>query len=1050
MVPPATPFGSAGVSLFGVGDDLYITDAKASTISRVRISTREVIAFAGLPSNPPTLDTVTLSPYGYGIAVWSNAQSAYFVAGDSPNIRIFKADLATNTATPFLNFNTLVPSGVTLVVYDLWGDETYLYVTESESSSVEGTLRVEGFVRRIAFSTGQAEVLASGLGLPVGIFGDANYLYVTDQTVVRRITKATGEKVTLAGAERQMGSVDGIGTAARFRNLSGTWGDGTYLYVADVWDYTIRRIRISTSEVTTLAGSSEQRGYVDARGPSARFLGPTSVSGDGTNLYVADSGRIRKVALATGDVTTFIGFSGDLWSDGQSLYVLSSSFGAALSRIAFNNPQLSRITPPLLFSDGVMPSDRFAVRVSWGDGEFLYGVSGSAVYKVRATTGEITHLAGAFFESGEVDGVGNAARFTLPVVMWGDGTYLYVGGMGAIRRIHIATRQVSTVASSLRDTQDLWSDQSYLYALGIRTIERVSLSTGEVTRFAGDPVIPSGFVDGIGTAARFQKTTSIWGDGTNLYVSDQCSIRKVVIATAEVTTLVGSPTRCGEIDGPRDTAQIDQISQIWGNGRLLFFLDSSSVRAVDLASGEVRTIAKTGFTGADPYGLETRFGKPALWGDGFNLYFGSPGGGIFKITAAAAIQQYSFPAAGADYWTTTSSAAPLTAGYARVQPNAGSTTPEGVAIFGFRSNGMLVSEAAVPASPLIQQGRIYAEMNGPVNTGIAIANPNDQSATVSFYFTDADGLNFGSGTTTIAANHQVAAFLNEAPYNGSSSARSFTFMSSVPVGAIALHGYINERSEFLMTTLPVAPISSTSTSPIVLPHFAAGGGWRTQILLVNPTDETLLGSVEMDSSYSYRVAPRSSAKIVSAGSASQVQTGNVRITPFAGTRSPVVSTVFSFVPTGITVTESGVATPGTAQSFRIFAESDSRRSLRTGVAIANTSSSSATVRFELLDLQGQPAGFSGSSTIGPNGHLSLFLNEIPGFQNVPDPFRAVLRVSSSTSISAIGVRGRYNERGDFLISTTPALADDSVATNAELVFPHIVTGGGYTTEFILM
>jgi len=59
-------------------------------------------------------------------------------------------------------------------------------------------------------------------------------------------------------------------------------------------------------------------------------------------------------------------------------------------------------------------------------------------------------------------------------------------------------------------------------------------------------------------------------------------------------------------------------------------------------------------------------------------------------------------------------------------------------------------------------------------------------------------------------------------------------------------------------------------------------------------------------------------------------------------------------------------------------------------------------------------------------------------------------VSSNTSISAIGVRGRYNERGDFLISTTPALADDSVATNAELVFPHIVTGGGYTTEFILM
>jgi len=62
----------------------------------------------------------------------------------------------------------------------------------------------------------------------------------------------------------------------------------------------------------------------------------------------------------------------------------------------------------------------------------------------------------------------------------------------------------------------------------------------------------------------------------------------------------------------------------------------------------------------------------------------------------------------------------------------------------------------------------------PFNTGIAIANPNDQSATVSFYFTDADGLNFGSGTTNDRREPAGCRILNEAPYNGSSSARSFT------------------------------------------------------------------------------------------------------------------------------------------------------------------------------------------------------------------------------------------------------------------------------------
>src|SRR5581483_2886313 len=99
-------------------------------------------------------------------------------------------------------------------------------------------------------------------------------------------------------------------------------------------------------------------------------------------------------------------------------------------------------------------------------------------------------------------------------------------------------------------------------------------------------------------------------------------------------------------------------------------------------------------------------------------------------------------------------------GYASIQPDTGNTTPSGLAIFGFRQNNVLVTEAGVPASPLLQSARIYAEVNGPVNTGLAIANPNSQPATVSFFFTNSAG-NFGTGTTTIPANGQIASFLNQ-------------------------------------------------------------------------------------------------------------------------------------------------------------------------------------------------------------------------------------------------------------------------------------------------
>jgi len=299
-------------------------------------------------------------------------------------------------------------------------------------------------------------------------------------------------------------------------------------------------------------------------------------------------------------------------------------------------------------------------------------------------------------------------------------------------------------------------------------------------------------------------------------------------------------------------------------------------------------------------------------------------------------------------------------------------------------------------------------------------------------------------------NQEFAAFLDEAPFRGTIDARSFTFTSTAPVSAVALRGHINERGDFLMTTLPITEISSSSMASAVLPYFAAGGGWTTKILLVNPTEHVVTGNVDMETIYPYSIPPRSAVQITTPDSGSLVRTGVVRITPASGSGVPVASSVFTLVSGGITVTESGVAATGIAQSFRIFAEVDPARSLQTGIAIANTASSVATVQFELLTLNGEQSGYSGSTTVSANGHLALFLTEIPGFQNLPMPFRGVLRISSNTPISTMGLRERYNERGDFLISATPSIGDNAATSASELIFPRVVAGGGYTTEFVLV
>src|SRR5207245_9149580 len=94
---------------------------------------------------------------------------------------------------------------------------------------------------------------------------------------------------------------------------------------------------------------------------------------------------------------------------------------------------------------------------------------------------------------------------------------------------------------------------------------------------------------------------------------------------------------------------------------------------------------------------------------------------------------------------------PPVVGYARVQPSA-STTPAGSAIYDLRQNGVLVAEAAVPGMTTMAGGRIYAEVNSPINTGIAIANPNSTPVTISFNFTDQNGNDFGQSNFTLAAN----------------------------------------------------------------------------------------------------------------------------------------------------------------------------------------------------------------------------------------------------------------------------------------------------------
>ena len=172
------------------------------------------------------------------------------------------------------------------------------------------------------FSDGTGTVSAT-FDAPEGvdISSDGTFALVADKSnhLVRKIVISTAVVTTLAGSAGVAGSTDGVGTtSATFNEPLGVAlsPDDSMALVAPWRNHAIRKIVISTAEVTTLAGSLGVLGSTDGIGTtSATFTYPRGVdiSLDGLIAIVADYGNtaIRKIVLSTATTTTLTPALGD-------------------------------------------------------------------------------------------------------------------------------------------------------------------------------------------------------------------------------------------------------------------------------------------------------------------------------------------------------------------------------------------------------------------------------------------------------------------------------------------------------------------------------------------------------------------------------------------------------------------------------------------------------------------------------------------------------------------------------------------------------------------
>ena len=212
-------------------------------------------------------------------------------------------------------------------------------------------------------------------------------------------------------------------------------------------------------------------------------------------------------------------------------------------------------------------------------------------------------------------------------------------------------------------------------------------------------------------------------------------------------------------------------------------------------------------------------------------------------------------------------------------------------------------------------------------TGLAIANPNTRQAEISFYFTDDNGKDFGlpelcSWQQTVRPRLFSTNRLSKGEHRfPKEHLPSRQMCRSAPVH---FTGRLNERSEFLITTLPVIPLSAVTGSQ-VLPYFADGGGMDHSNSVVNPSDSPMNGTVQFfdpgstsaagaatnvsingqtGTSFPYAIPARSSRRLGTSGEGSTTKTGSVRVVPSSGSSAPSVSNVFSYKPGAVTLSES--------------------------------------------------------------------------------------------------------------------------------------------------
>ncbi|MBI3099049.1 MAG: hypothetical protein HYY93_12530 [Planctomycetes bacterium] len=450
------------------------------------------------------------------------------IVGDFSNHRVRRIDLASGIVTTIAGTGvagffgdggpaTLAGiSGPRGVGFHCNGD---LLVVDGNNNRVR-RIDSSGTIQTIAGSDNVGDhgpLTAGRYGAVQGVAGDAaGNLYVVDQFRLRKIDR-DGIVTTVAGTGAPGLSGDGgLATESPLLTVTGITVDGNgnvYFCEQTTLGFPpVARVRkVDAAGILTTVAGQAAAGFGGDGGPAVQALmnrpGDVTVDPAG-NLYIWDAlnGRVRKVAAATGTITTVLGGGAQAFADGLGATSVAVFIGTGLNH--------------RVFADGS------------GSLYFSY-FTGNSIWRVDAG-GTLHHVAGvlgtAIGYSGD-GGPATAARFADP------------------QGLHVDAAGNVYVADSRN-----------------HAIRRIDAATGIITRVAG--AAPTGPAPGSGTAglsgdggeaasALLSTPVDVWLDPLgNVHIADlgNLRLRRIASGTASsvlaVTEATGTATSPAYVTGP--------------------------------------------------------------------------------------------------------------------------------------------------------------------------------------------------------------------------------------------------------------------------------------------------------------------------------------------------------------------------------------------------------------------------------------------------------------------------------------------------------------------